>query len=259
MSLESRVTVVTAYYEINSKFPTSQYWKWINNFCSYPFNLVIFTSPNLVEKFTTLRSVNAHTQIIPLEFNELFHYKYLDKYTQHYSADYNKSHSPDLYIIWAEKIKFVMRAIELNPFKTDKFVWCDIGVFRQEKLFQRYSVERFPQYNKIVNGKINLLLLQDFQPRDYWEAHSGNIRGQRYGDVRFGGGIQGADVDTWRKYEVLWDNMLRKYFENKRFAGQDQCIIGSIYLDNPDLFHTIRPSFKSEDGDPWFYLLLHWG
>jgi hypothetical protein len=81
--------------------------------------------------------------------------------------------------------------------------------------------------------------------------------------VRIGGGIQGADKETWLKYEILWDGMLKKYFASSRFAGQDQCIIGSIYLDNPGLFHLIPAPGVSGGpgkfpGDKWFYLLYYW-
>lgn len=240
-------TVVTAFYEIPSKFPKEKYWKWFDNFAEIPCNLVIFTSPNLVSKFSELRKKYENkTVIIPLEYDKLYHYQFYNLYKKHYDMDYYKAHSPELYIIWAEKVKFVTQAIAWNPFSTDKFVWCDSGAFRNP------GQGSFPNPDKIVSGKMNFLLLENFTDQD----RKSIIPGQTYGTVRIGGGIQGGDKDTWLKYEKLWDEMLAKYFKANRFAGQDQCIIGSVYLENPELFHLINAS--TEGGDMWFHLLWYW-
>lgn len=255
MDKTSEITVVTSYYEIRSKFSNKQYWKWIENFCIIPCHLVIFTSADLVEKFKILRSdFIGKTTVISLKFEDLYHYQYIEKYREYYNRDYNKSHSPDLYVIWAEKVKFIMRAIQLNPFKSSKFVWCDIGCVREEKFIN--TLTYFPVAEKITGNKMNFLLLKKFTEQEYKNAESG-ILGQQYGQIRFGGGIQGADIETWEKYNNLWDLMLQKYFKADRFAGQDQCIIGSIYLENPDLFYAITVSKDYIDNE-WFYLLHYW-
>lgn len=260
--------VVTAYYEIKSKFPTVQYWKWIENFCNVPFKVVIFTSPNLVHKFKDLRkNLSDKTIIAPLEFKDLFHNKFYNEYETHYQMDYNKSHSPELYIIWAEKVKFVMRAIEMKAFSNSDdvnqhcvnphYVWCDIGAFRQTNFMEKY--ETFPSLGNNIfyaKNKMNFLMIQPFESSDLISGDG--IKGQTYGAIRLGGGIHAGNVEAWTEYDKLWDLTLQKYFDKRKFAGQDQCVMGTIYLNNPNLFNIIRPSFKREDGDPWFYLLLCW-
>jgi hypothetical protein len=238
-------TVVTAFYEIKSKFTPEKYWNWIRFFMQIPCNLVLFTSPDLVDRFKSMRE-DIH--IIPLEFEKLYHYKYYEKYLEHTKLDYNKSHTPELYIIWAEKTKFVQKTIELNPYNSQKFVWCDIGVVRQPQFLHVFK--NFPKTDKIVEDKMNFLLLQPFTELEKQEGYF------NYGKVRIGGGIHAGGIDIWKKYDKLWDEMLEHYFEDNRFAGQDQLIIGSIYLKNPDMFHLIIP--KSYGGDPWFYLLYYW-
>lgn len=252
-------TVVTAFYEIPSKFPKQTYWQWFSNFANVPCKMVIFTSPELADKIKRYRfNHKEKTVIIPIPFSQLYHYSFLENYKREYEKDYNKSHSPELYIIWAEKVKFIMRAIELNPFHTDKFVWCDFGAFRSTPEEREY--ENFPNAEKIVNNKMNMLLLQDFLFTDLI-TDKDNLIGQKYGAVRIGGGILGGDKEAWTKYDRLWDFWLKKYFKSGRFAGQDQCIIGSIYLMNQDFFHLIRPVLEKgskKKFDPWFYLLQYW-
>jgi hypothetical protein len=263
------VTVVTAYYEMKSKFTTEKYWGWIRNFCKIPFNVVIFTSTDLIGKMKDIRASHGHgdknTRIVPLEFSDLEHYKkYKNLYTLHHNLDNLKRiHSPELYIVWAEKVKFIMKAIELNHFNSNKYVWCDIGAFRLEKFMNDGTYLTFPRYDKIVDGKINWLLLQDFTESDI--KFRNNLIGQEYGAVRLGGGIQGGDVESWKKYEKLWDDALSRYFQNYRFAGQDQCIMGTIFLEEmaktggqSQLFHIVRPPPENVCIDPWFYLLQHW-
>ena len=148
MSVTTPITVVTAYYEIKSKFTPEKYWQWINNFCNNPFSVVIFTSENLVERFNTFRrKYSDKTKIVSIPFEELYHYKFKNIYEEHRKKDTESKHTSDLYIIWAEKIKFVMRAIELNPFNSNNFIWCDIGAFRLENLLIRYKT--FPRLVKI--------------------------------------------------------------------------------------------------------------
>ena len=249
------VTVVTAYYNIPSKFTSDTYWKWISNLCKIPCNLIIFTSQDLQPKFEQLRKDHMNTRIITLEFDKLHHYQYIDEYREHLKMDFYKKHSPELYIIWAEKVKFVMNAIKSNPFSSDKFIWCDIGAVREPKFMNVF--QNFPQYDKVVDDKMTFLLLSEPSSQDFIPDDNGII-GKKYEDPRprLGGGIHGGDITSWTRYDKLWDETLQRYFKARRFAGQDQCIMYTIVLEHQDLFHIVRP--KIYGGDPWFYLLYHW-
>jgi hypothetical protein len=171
------VTVVTAFYEIPSKFSKETYWNWFHNFAKIPCNLMVFTSPGLVHKVSEQRKTLASkTCIISVPFNQLFHYQFIDKYKKQHVKDYYKDHSPELYVIWAEKIKFIHRAIDINHFKTNKFIWCDFGAFRDNT----FDYSKWPRPEKIVSGKMNMLLLQGFSEADH-VPDSHKIKGQPYG------------------------------------------------------------------------------
>jgi len=247
-------TVVTAFYEIKSKFTPQKYWNWISDFCKIECNLVIYTSPNLVDRLKEMRKEFLDkTIIVPLSFQKLYHYKFIEEYKKHHVIDHHKNiHSPELYIIWAEKIKFVMRTIQINPFKSEKFVWCDIGVIREPQFLPVFK--NFPKEDKIVNNKMNFLLLNEFSEQDKKEING--IKGPVYGSIRMGGGIHSGNILAWNRYNTLWDSSLQRYFKNNRFAGQDQMIMATIAIENPELFELIRP--KDYGGDPWFYLLYYW-
>lgn len=65
---------------------------------------------------------------------------------QHEIDPENSYHSPELYIVWAEKIHMVMEAIEDNAFSSDYFIWCDMGSFRTAEFSK--NLISFPDYNK---------------------------------------------------------------------------------------------------------------
>lgn len=213
--------------------------------CHIDCNLVIFTSKNLVDRFKELKK---NAVIINIELEDLHHYQFRNMYKLHREMDHKDTHSPELYIIWAEKVKFVMKAIELNPFNSTKFVWCDIGVVREPQFMNIFK--NFPKGENIVDNKMNFLLLEPFTNNEIINKYT------PYGNVRIAAGIYGSDIETWKKYDKLWDSTLQRYFQINLFAGQDQMIMATIYLENPDLFHLITPI--NYGGDPWFYLLYYW-
>lgn len=242
-------TVVTAYYEIPSKFPSEKYWGWIKNFCRINSNLVIFTSSNLIEKFAEMR--HEKTLIVPLEFHDLYHYQFFDKYREDHKKDkLNWLNTPELYVIWAEKVKFVSKVISSNPFSSKYFLWSDIGIMREQQFMNRFV--NFAKPTNIKDGKMNMLLVKPFENADYFLDTNGMIRLTSM-DVRIGGGIQASDAETWLLYEKKWDDMLQLFFTCNKFSGQDQCIINTIYVHNRELFNLIIP--QPYGGDPWFYLL----
>ncbi len=153
----SNNVVVTAYYEIPSKHPPSQYHDWMRNFLTvYKDPLVIFTSPDLVELLANLRRRNGtelcdhppcgpiflDTIIVALPLEDLplaklypksFWVDQLDRDPQ------SNIHSPlrgdprmqgkfesgELYWIWLSKIWFVVEATRVLGVNITSEYWND--------------------------------------------------------------------------------------------------------------------------------------
>src|SRR5436309_806995 len=125
-------TIVTAYYRFKkSKYSHQVYLDWMDNMLEIHTPMVIFTN-EASKKYVIERRVGlTHlTKIIILEQSEWLTYKYISQWEKHYELDHEKYHNVDLYMIWNEKSNFLKRAIELNQFNTEYFIWCDIGCFR---------------------------------------------------------------------------------------------------------------------------------
>jgi hypothetical protein len=134
--------------------------------------------------------------------------------------DHEMNHSADLYAIWYEKKEFVKKAIVMNPFNTNKFVWCDAGICRSESWIPHITY--FPLSYKIPNDKFLILKITDFENE---------------GDLKFknsvGGGILAATKEKWIEFSEQYDSVLETFIKEDKFVGKDQTLIATMYKLNP--------------------------
>ena len=129
------------------------------------------------------------TKVISLEFDKL---EAFQKYGKNFwisqkEKDFEEYHTHELYAIWYEKKEFVKKAIELNPFQTNKFVWCDAGICRNEDW--KNSIKTFPVSYKIPNDKFLVLRITDFEQHDDFLKIN-----------CVGGGILAARKELWLEF-----------------------------------------------------------
>jgi len=127
-------TIVTGYFQLKqAKASHDTYSKWMRNMLSIENPMVIFCDSASEQMIQEMRAGKMeYTKIILTSFNEFYSYRYARNFLEHYKMDQEQrvGHNMFLYMIWSEKSHFLKRAIELNPFSTEYFVWCDIGCFR---------------------------------------------------------------------------------------------------------------------------------
>jgi hypothetical protein len=253
-------TVVSAYFSIPSKFPPIRYLEWIKDFFeNIPCNLVFFTESDLIPLFTTWRGKYMdRTVFMPFNFTrgaEAFKkYGYdfwrseLDKDTEYDFFDRSrKIHSPELYAIWYEKKEFVLKAIALNPFNHEKFLWADAGGFRVTSWYSR--LQTFASPKNIPDKKFFLLSINSFT-----EQETSNYL-QHMKDARIGGGYLAAHKDVWPEFSKRYDEMLNEYRQKGFYCGKDQNLMASMIIKHPDFFEVIPTDYTCED--PWFWPQLY--
>jgi len=232
------VTVVSAYYEIKSKRSKEEYLERIKRFWSYiPCNLVFFTDKEHRPFIEDVRKdFKDKTKVVTLELEEFEALKKYGKtfWEKQYEIDFEKYHFPDLYMVWFEKKEFVLKSIELNPFNSEYFVWCDAGISypNTELATNVDKFKEFPISSKIPNDKMLLLKLKDFSDikletnfRSVPESIAGNI---------FAG-----PKNIWKQYSKEYDEMIQHFINNNKFVGKDQSIMASLYIKNSNLFSVI--------------------
>lgn len=250
-----KCTVVTAFYPIKSKFPTSTYLNWCKTFLQLDSPIVLFTEESLVQTFMEIRG-NKPIHIIVESFESLpMWVAYQENWKQNHTIDPEAfRHTPELYTVWAQKPIFVKKAMECNPFQTDYFFWCDIGAFRDPNISHRI-LQTFPTTTYLPRDRILMQSIEDLTDSDNYMRPDG-IYGEcitsSWNEVRLVGGLWGGHRDGCTKWIQAYQQMLDKYFQAGRFAGKDQQVMLSAYLENPNLAYVIHGTMGGAKN--WFFL-----
>jgi hypothetical protein len=182
-------------------------------------------------------------------FNRLSPHIWVDTHRH----DTEQGHTPELYALWYEKKEFVRRAIELNPFQSREFVWCDAGIGRYREWIP--LLQRFPTKDLIPRGKMLVLNIDPLLNTDFIEGADG-IRGDFGTRATFGGGILASDIEGWNRWSKAYDAMFMRYYLAGRFVGKDQNIMASMILHDSELAIYIKRPASMGPIEGWFYLLF---
>lgn len=235
-------TVVTCYYRFKSKHSSDKYDEWINNLLeNFSGNMVIFTSKSMENYFEKLISGRKNFKLHFLEIEDLEIYKkYKDIWKNQHQIDPQRDiRTIECYLIWNSKLNFIKNAIELNYFNSDKFVWSDIGNFRDKSKIN--FLKKFPNYKKISNDKLDIVKVNNFEEKDYF-----------FNEIHLSGSMFGSGQKTLLKIHKLFYKKFNEYLANNKFIGCDQQIMVSVYCRNKELFNLIEGNDSKIDR--WFYL-----
>jgi len=256
------ITFSSCFYIIKSKFPSTTYIEWMNNFISIvnEFNLVIYTDENS-SKYIDLRE-NPRIKIIIKPLDQFYNYKYKDSWIKNHEKNLLLKDNScwELNMLWSEKIQFVKETIEQKYFNTDYYGWCDIGYFRNRpqdthtsQLSDWGKNNSFLQTSKIYYACIqnddrymNYLLKlvsnknQNGLPRQEIPAHQNSIAGGFFV-------LHKDKIDWWSK---TYDTRLQTYFQHNYLVKDDQIILVDCILSNLEKFILFRENTLGLDN--WF-------
>ena len=233
-------TLITSYYPIKSKRPESVYLEWAKTFLTLESPIVLFTPSEYEEQFKVMRG-NKPIHIISTPFEDLEMWKqHESSWKHHHTIDHEKNHSPELYAMWAQKSTFVYKTFLLNPFNTDYFFWCDIGAFRAPNIHEEVR-KSFPTIKYLPADRIILCSVNSLKSSDM-DVQKDGIPGDFTHETRIVGGLWGGSGIGCYNWHMAYNSMLNRYFDKGRFAGKDQNVMCSTYIDNPSLAYVIYPS-----------------
>lgn len=249
-------TVVSAYYPIKSKSSIQSYIRWILEFWpKVHCPLVFYTDPQIVSYIESMFQGRETTKVVGVPFQELRAFTKLSGktwFTTHCIDPEKEIHSPELYAIWYEKKEFVLRTMEMNPFGSDHFIWCDAGICRYPEWIP--YLHHFPRRDLIPSDKMLLLRIHPFEG-----VAGDDIPGMFDSQNTVGGGILAGDRKAWITWSKAYDVMLMKYYLAGRFIGKDQNIMASMILKEPDIAVLVDPPTSMNVIQRWFYLLFFLG
>jgi len=267
-SSQEKATIVTAYFEIpRSKHTHELYDGWIKNMLSIDNPMVIFCCSKSYEKIKKIRENHlSQTIIIPTSFEEFYTFRYFSVFEEQQKMDMETSigHNTYLYMIWNEKIHFLKRALEMDPFQTDYFLWVDMGCFR-ESLKPAY--QKWPCPKKIAQLEKNKVTLMEVHPfSDYekygiksleqlpcYDRNEYNTR-NNFLINHISASIFGGNKKALLEWHEKYFNLLEYFISQNRFIGKDQSIMNCLYLLNQNLGQLIKHHSPFHYSELFFYL-----
>ena len=242
------VTIVTALYDLNRENWTgfsrkfSEYKNWMKDMLSFDSNMVIYVDEKDKEFVESFREDKSEkTRIITMPFEDFTTNKLWgdsirktmssEKFLANQTVPTHPQISHPAYnILMHEKMQFVKRAIDDNPFNTDHFMWLDAGVFHMSNRVDLLG-KKFPGVHKsaLLDSKLHFVAVEEPQQSDlelekFFKGHN----------VRIIGTSWCGHKDAILKFERSYSELLAITLAND-LMDQDQSYLTATYLKNPEL------------------------
>jgi len=237
-------TIVTAFYQMNSKHPVKMYQKSSGQLLATADPMIIFCEPNSTwVNFFIEQRKHAPTIVVPLSANDLRLKQMFPQETfwkNQYEIDpegptHHKGVNTMLYIIWDEKLVLLHSAAMLNPFNTTQFMWVDTGYCRNPAPhLYRQSAVRINITKEGVNEESTLL----YEMLPYNFNKDAVISGNQVlvGGNSFIGTYNGISNLYSAFYETFWTMSA-----TGEFVGSDQKVMYRTCHTYPSACHIHKP------------------
>jgi hypothetical protein len=245
-------TIVTAYFEFHSKHTSSEFIKWMKNMLSLQDPMIIFTTEDKEDMFYRMRehALNrTFVVVMNLHDAEVVRLYGMDFwYSQHnIDPEKNVNVNPLLYIIWNEKLEFVKKSINLNPFNSSHFLWMDVGFLRHNL----YNGELLVKDKTPFTGDKVLMLDITKMTNNLFHQFTKN-------ENKVGAGIFGGSIAAMERYHDEYYRTLSIDISKSRFVGVEQIEMWRTCEKNPNLCYIITMSpFCGEAWRFCFHLMNH--
>jgi hypothetical protein len=257
--IQSPNTVVTGYFRVPSKFNPEKYDGWMKNMLSLQDAMVIFTQPDLVDQIKAMRShaINR-TVIVPLALNDLpFGTLYPTKFWEdQLDRDPERAHhkSYQLFWIWLSKSWCVVEAIRMNVFRSDLFIWSDIGCFRDRK----YNDKTMVVHRDVVPPH-EMIQMAHHRPNPPSQELFNDKYNHKPNFYHSGSQMAGFD-QTWLVFHQYFLETIDRFLEKDMIIVEDQAVLQSTCLSHPDICAYV-PFDQVKKDNHYFGLrfVLHYG
>lgn len=250
---KSTITLVTSFYNLKDVEPEVRrdknpdtYWQFFHLTLRINHPLVIYTSPDLVDKFYSLREslgdgLREKTLVIAQDFSNLEYAHYVDKVKKCREINPIRNRNlgkdtPAYCVLMWYKFVFLKDAAELNHFNTSHFGWIDLGI-------KQVCKEVDPSVFTNVSDKIHIMLMRHPNPNDlsnpeniknFFSFIQGNIAS---------GYFTGSRDNVINFYHEV-DNLIQKY-TSKDIAPIDEQLISFLVGTKPELFTFFYGDYTS--------------
>lgn len=215
------ITVVSGYWNINSKFSNYDYDNWFENTLKINQRYIFFCDKSNNEYINKYRA-GYETIFIDYPIDNF----YSRQYYKNNWVDEKNVPSVELGMIWHEKIHCMKLAKDNDKTPTDFYVWIDAGVCTY-------------RYNKPPKIRLNLKDINSLPHDKLCYSYIRDTYHNFTGTVLI---MHKSIIDKIHTvyYEYLTE--LGKYVNDFR-CGSDQFVHTQILLDYPDLYHLLSVGY----------------
>jgi len=221
-NIHSKLTCVSGYWEIKNKHGNS-FNEWFKNTLKINCPYIFFGDKKTIELVKYHRYM-LPTYYIEININEFKTYKYKEKmFTDPYHCP-----SAELNLVWNEKLFFIQKASEINPFSSEFFCWVDAGI----PLYRDVPPpsKPFPNLEKLNNFPKDKFIYSTSET----ETFNKDIFNK---NKMFNHHVSGCYIlhkNIINKFVSIYSKYLNLYKNN---IPTDQIILTSIYEDHKKLFY----------------------
>jgi hypothetical protein len=229
------ITVISAFYPLKgSMYSILHHKSWLQNLCTIPTFLIIFTTEDCALEIYNWRHMYLkQTHVIVRPFNSFAMtcpsmLRFWEKQESLHNGHFGSS---ELYAIWSLKQELVRIAINQNRFQSKWFCWCDAGIQRFSKLQQYYMT--FPQdIERLCRPGRMAFLEVDKIPQSYVDTwNESKPTEYPFPEITIGSGCIVGDADAWQEFGQAYKEMLQEFALRGWFAGKETDVFFAILME----------------------------
>jgi len=248
------VTLVTAYFAINSKHLHSEYLLWMKNVLSLDACMVIFTSSSTADVFLGRNSFI--TQVFQVELDVLWPRlnRTIMFWEQQFQLDTEKNihKGYELYWIWALKPLFLKDVILANIFRSTHFFWVDIGCLR-DTTYSNRKLSTVPMQVMAFPDSVFFAIVADFAENELDLLPDGTSEFTWMPD-RLAGAVWGGNAQAVLHFRDAYFTVFNRLADQGVFVGKDQTIMSITCVEQaPSMCSLVTP--RQEVYNVWFYMI----
>jgi len=245
-------TIVTMFFNIRPQEtndrgtykPTDSYFELANEFIlRLPYPLIIFmdeSNKKLEELVVNARQSHGlmnKTRIVKLAIQDTYFYQDIERINTLMKSfvivNSNKDKDTAVYVVTTNnKMDFMEKAIDLNPFQSSHFLWMDFGINHVAK-----DTELIHTWFPHIPDKIKQLCinpyLENTSPKEYFQCIYHNCAA----------GLFSGSVENLLKYSQLFKQKTAEIFQQGWYQ-LDEAVMSMIQRENPNLFDLFYGDYE---------------
>ena len=227
----TNATIVTGFINTKNKYRN------ITDYISFGEKLLKIDTPKVVymdpetynDYFKERMNEFPNTHFIMFELCDLYLYKHKDSITD-FNLETNNSEKDTMEYIFVQcnKTEWVRKAIDMNVFKTDQFIWLDFGIYhmiQDEELFEKNILKMVEE--SYSNLRIATCKYREYVcPYDVYKRLTWN----------FAGSVFGGDCKSLTIFADIVKNKILETIETKKTIMWELCFWYLVKDVVPDLY-----------------------